>query len=47
MDDIQEWEIRFQVCLVEDGVESIVEGLISTIVMSGAAPLFFKEGTLA
>ena len=26
MDDIQEWEIRFHVCLVEDGVETIVEG---------------------
>ena len=26
MDDIQEWEISFQVCLVEDGVESTVEG---------------------
>ena len=26
MDDIQEWEIRFQVCLVENGVESTVEG---------------------
>ena len=24
--DIQEWKIRFQVCLVEDGIESIVEG---------------------
>ena len=27
MDDIQEWEIRFQVCLVEGGVESVVEGI--------------------
>ena len=26
MDDIQEWEIRFQVCLVESGIETIVEG---------------------
>ncbi len=26
MDDIQEWEIRFQVYLVADGVESTVEG---------------------
>ena len=26
MDDIQEWEIRFQVCLVEDGIESTAEG---------------------
>ena len=26
MDDIQEWEIRFQVCLVEDGVETNVKG---------------------
>ena len=24
--DIQEWEIRFQVCLVENRVETIVEG---------------------
>ena len=26
--DIQEWEIRFQVCLVEGGVETIVEGSV-------------------
>ena len=26
MDDIQEWEIRFQIVFVEDGVENIVEG---------------------
>ena len=26
MDDIQEWEICFQVCLVEDGVETNVNG---------------------
>ncbi len=24
--DIQEWEIQFQVCLVEDGVETIIKG---------------------
>ena len=24
--DIQEWEIRFQVYLVEDGIETIIEG---------------------
>ena len=26
--DIHEWEIRFQVCLIEGGVETIVEGSV-------------------
>ena len=26
--DIHEWEIRFQVCLIECGVETIVEGSV-------------------